>query len=77
MSKKNKMYSIHEKKSNSLILKGGNVSVKMDNIHEHLQEVKRGCGTHESKKTYNRKKNNRTNHDYDCSYFLQTTTFIN
>ena len=67
------MHSIHEKKknSNSFTLKGGYISVKMDNIHEHLEETKRGCGTMENSKTYNRKKNNRTNDDYDCSYFLQ------
>jgi hypothetical protein len=73
MSKKNKMHSIQDKKrnSNSFTLKGGYIRVKMDNIHEHLQETKRGCGTEESEKTYNRKKNNRINQDYDCSYFLQ------
>ena len=56
-----------------IILKGGYVPVKMDNIHEHFQETKRGCGVQESKKMYNRKKNNRMNHSYDCSLFLLTT----
>ena len=72
MSKKNKMHTIHEKKkdSNLFTVKGGYISVKMDNIHEHLEETKRGCGAIESKKIYNRKKNSRINHDYDCSYFF-------
>ena len=72
MSNKNKMHPINEKKksSNSFTLKGGYISVKMYNIHEHLEEIKRGCGAKESKKTYNRKKNNRINHDYDCSFSL-------
>lgn len=71
MSKKNKIHSIHEKKenSNSFTLKGGYISVKMDNIHEHLQQIKTGCGVQESKKAYNRKKNNRINDNYDCSFF--------
>lgn len=71
MSKKNKMYSIKEKTTNDLlILKGGYLSVKVENIHQHLEETKRGCGTQESKKTYNRKKNSRINNDYDCSFFI-------
>jgi hypothetical protein len=77
MSKKNKMHSIQEKKknSNSFTLKGGYISVKMDNIHAHLQETKRGCGAQESEKTYNRKKNNRIiNNDYDCSFFIKSYT---
>lgn len=75
MSKKNKVYSVQEKKkkSNSMTLKGGYVSVKMDDIHEHFQETKRGCGVQESKKTYNRKKNNRINHDYDCSFSIYSS----
>ena len=28
---------------------------KIENIHEHLQEIKRGVGTKKSKKTYTRK----------------------
>ena len=28
---------------------------KIDNIHEHLQEIKRGTGVRKSKKTYTRK----------------------
>lgn len=78
MSKKTKMYSVQEKKnnSNSITLKGGYVPVKMDNIHEHFEETKRGCGVQESKKTYNRKKNNRINHNYDCSYFFLVTDTV-
>ena len=58
MSKKNKMHPIHDKKkdNNLFTVKGGYISVKMDNIHEHLEETKRGCGAIESKKIYNRKK---------------------
>lgn len=61
MSKKKKTHI-------SFTIKGGYVPTKMDNIHEHLQETKRGCGIHESKKAYNRKKNNRIKEDYDCSF---------
>ena len=69
------MYSTQEKKknSNSFTLKGGYISVKMDNMHEHFQETNRGCGVQESQKTYNRKKNNRIIHDYDCSFFTNQT----
>ena len=28
---------------------------KIDNIHKHLQEINRGCGTKKSKKAYSRK----------------------
>lgn len=71
MSKKNKTHQVNEKKSNtnSFTLKGGYISVEIVNIHEHLQEVKRGCGIEKSKKTYNRKKNNRVENNYDCSFF--------
>lgn len=69
MAKKNKLYSVNEKKSSSLILKGGNISLKTENIHEHLQEVKRGCGVSASNKTYNRKKNHRNFDNYDSSFF--------
>ena len=27
---------------------------KIENIHEHLQEINRGCGAKKSKKTYSR-----------------------
>ena len=39
------------------ILKGENFNKvgKIENIHEHLQEVKRGTGVRKSKKTYCRK----------------------
>jgi hypothetical protein len=72
MSKKIKLHLVQEKKKNinSITLKGGYISVKMDNIHEHLQETKRGCGTQASNKTYNRKKNTRVIQDYDCSFFI-------
>ena len=46
------------------------ISVKMYNIHEHIEEIKRGCGATESKKAYNRKKNKGINHDYDCSFLF-------
>ena len=38
-------------------LKGENFNHvgKIENIHEHLQEVKRGTGVRKSKKTYTRK----------------------
>ena len=77
MSKKNKTYSVAEKKknSNSITLKGGYISVKMDNIHEHFEETKRGCGVHASKKTYNRKKSNRISNNYDCSYFFRKISY--
>lgn len=54
---------------NKMTLKGGYVKVKIDNIHEHLQEIQRGAGVTQSRKTYNRKKNNR-NDDYDCSFLF-------
>jgi len=78
MSKKTKMHTIHERKKNdnSFTIKGGYVPVKMDNIHEHLQETKRGCGVEASKKTYNRKKNNRIKESYDCSFFIVINKFI-
>ena len=70
MSKKTKMHCTHTRKKNdnTITLKGGYVPVKIDNIHEHLQETKRGCGIQASKKTYNRKKNNRLKESYDCSF---------
>jgi len=73
MSKRNKLHYTQEKKKNdnSFTLKGGYVPVKIDNIHEHLQETKRGCGTHKSEKLYDRKKNNRSKEDYDCSFLLK------
>jgi len=71
MSRKSKMHSISEKKAtNSITLKGGYVSLKIDKIHQHLQEIKRGCGVQENANTYNRKKNTRMDNDYDCSFSI-------
>lgn len=59
------------KKNNKLILKGGYIPTKIENIHEHLQELKRGTGIKKSKKDYNRKKkNNHYYEDYDCSFLI-------
>lgn len=71
MSKKNKTYQVKEKKpnNNSIKLEGGYVSVKLDNIHEYLQEVNRGYGVFESKKTYNRKKNHQNTYNSDGSFY--------
>ena len=71
MAKKNKMHSVQEKKIKNLTLKGGYVAVKLDNIHQHLQEVNRGCGVKASKTTYNRKKNSRIYEDNGSSFFMQ------
>lgn len=37
---------------------------KIDNIHEHLQEVKRGTGVKKSKKDYTRKKKHKKREDW-------------
>ena len=41
-----------------LTIKGGYIPMKKDNIHEHLQEIKRGTGVKKNKKgkgSYTRK----------------------
>ncbi|MFA6939652.1 MAG: hypothetical protein WCQ54_01530 [Clostridiaceae bacterium] len=70
MSKKNKTYqtSGKRKSDNLFTLKGGYIKVKIDNINDHLQNVNRGAGVVQSNKVYNRKKNNRIDNDYDCSF---------
>lgn len=72
MSKKDKTYQTSEKRKNdnSFTLKGGYIKVKIDNINDHLQNVNRGAGVVQSQKVYNRKKNNRIDNDYDCSFIL-------
>lgn len=72
MSKRNKTYQTLEKKksNNSLTLKGGYIKVKIDNINDHIHNVNRGAGVVQSQKVYNRKKNNRIDNDYDCSFLL-------
>lgn len=72
MSKKSRTYKISEKRKEekSLILKGGYVRVKIDGISDHLQNVNRGAGIIKSKKIYDRKKNNRMDDNYDCSFYF-------
>lgn len=43
-----------KKKMSCGTLKGGYIPTKIDNIHEHLQEINRGTGSHDPKK-YTRK----------------------
>ena len=80
MSKKNKMYQVKEKKPKNdlfgLTLVGGYVSIKIDNIHEHLKEVNRGYGVVESKKTYNRKKNHQNTNNSDGSFYFTSNNII-
>lgn len=54
MAKRNKRKS---KVKLSFIIDGSqfNKVGKIENIHEHIQEVKRGTGVKKSKKTYSRK----------------------
>lgn len=40
---------------------------KIENIHEHLQEVKRGTGVKKSKKTYSRKQKHKSKSFYFCA----------
>lgn len=72
MSKKNKTYPtlVKNKNHNSFTIKGGYITVKMDNINDHLQNINRGAGISQSDKIYNRKKNNRMDNDYDCFLFV-------
>ena len=46
------------KKKDKITIKGGYIPTKIDNIHEHIQEINRGTGTHKPKKgkgSYTRK----------------------
>lgn len=44
-------------KIDKIVLKGGHVPYKMgaEELQQYLQEIKRGCGGHGSKKDYRRK----------------------
>lgn len=46
-----------DKKKLSFTLKGGHIKIKMEGeeLQKYLQERKRGCGWHGSKKDYKRK----------------------
>jgi len=73
MPRKNKLYPVTEKKSgdnsSKFTLLGGYISIKIDNIHQHLQETNRGYGVVKSKKTYNRKKNHQNTYNSDGSFY--------
>ena len=74
MSKNNKTYQVKAKRSENqlskLTLVGGHVSLKIDNIHKHLQEINRGYGVVKSKKTYNRNKNHQNTYSSDDSFYF-------
>ena len=63
-------------KNEKITLKGGYVPCKIENIHEHLQEVNRGKGVHKSKKgkgSYNRKAKYGDNNSYLAFWFFYLT----
>lgn len=48
-----------------IVIKGGFVKTKIDNIHEHNMMTNTGCGAHRSKKDYRRKdKHQKRNYGY-------------
>ena len=48
-----------------IVIKGGFVKTKIDNIHEHNMITNTGCGAHKSKRDYKRKeKHHKKNYGY-------------
>lgn len=47
----------------SFTIPGGHRKTKIENIHQHLQEVNRGCGSHDPKKYTRKKKHKKSSFD--------------